>query len=142
LTELGYLEQGEGGDLAVTDNGRWLGRLYAEKDLVLAECLRRHLWAELDAAQLAGVVSTVVYSARTDAVSEPGRAGSGALGTAVQATVQVADELTEREREHGVAPVEPVDAGIVGAVHQWARGAALDTVLAGTELGAGDFVRW
>ncbi len=155
LLELGYLEYAEdeeitpagttpdpGANLVVTDNGRWLARLYAEKDLVLAECLRRGLWRGLDAAQLAAVVSTVVYSARTDAVSAPGGAGGGALGDAVRATIRVSDELGERESQHGVPANEPVDAGIVAAVHQWARGAALDTVLAGTELGAGDFVRW
>ncbi len=129
-------------DLAVTDNGRWLARLYAEKDLVLAECLRRGLWRGLDAAQLAAVVSTVVYSARTDAASSPRAAGGGALGEAVRATVRVSDEVTERESHYGVQLTEPVDAGIVPAVHQWARGAALDSVLEGTELGAGDFVRW
>ncbi len=159
LTQLGYLEQeGEATvdpltvaeedapvavpELLVTDNGRWLARLYAEKDLVLAECLRRGLWSGLDAAQLAAVVSTVVYSARTDAASAPSGAGGGALGEAVRATVRVSDELAELESQYGVQRNEPVDAGIVNAVHQWARGAALDTVLDGTELGAGDFVRW
>ena len=141
LARLGYLERDDEDGLLVTENGRWLARLYAEKDLVLAECLRRRLWQGLDPAQLAAVVSTVVYSARTDTVSAPG-AGGGALGEAVRATVRVSDELGELESEHGVPRAEPVDAGIVAAVHQWARGAALDTVLEGTELGAGDFVRW
>ena len=141
LTELGYLER-DGQDLAVTDNGRWLARLYAEKDLVLAECLRRGLWRELDAAELAAVVSMVVYSARTDALSAPRGAGRGNLGEAVRDTIRVSDELGEREGSHGVAAGEPVDAGIVNAVHQWALGGALDTVLEDTELSAGDFVRW
>ncbi|WP_152189620.1 DEAD/DEAH box helicase [Georgenia satyanarayanai] len=142
LTELGYLEPGADGGLAVTDNGRWLARLYAEKDLVLAECLRRGLWQGLDAAQLAAVVSTVVYSARNDALSAPTGAGGGALGDAVRQTVRVSDELAERESQHGVPSSEPVDAGIVSIVHAWAKGAPLDTVLDGTEIGAGDFVRW
>ncbi|WP_413450117.1 DEAD/DEAH box helicase [Georgenia phoenicis] len=142
LGELGYLEpDGEGG-LVVTDNGRWLARLYAEKDLVLAECLRRGVWAGLDAAQLAAVVSTVVYTARNDAASAPTGGGSGALGEAVRQTVRLSDELAERESQHGVPSSGPVDAGIVAVVHQWARGAALDSVLEGTEIGAGDFVRW
>ena len=132
----------DGEDLEVTENGRWLARLYAEKDLVLAECLRRGLWQDLDAAELAAVVSTVVYSARTDALSSPRGAGGGALGEAVRQTVRVSDELGERESTHGVPRAEAVDAGIVSAVHQWAAGAQLDTVLLGTELGAGDFVRW
>ncbi|HLS73167.1 MAG TPA: DEAD/DEAH box helicase, partial [Actinomycetaceae bacterium] len=36
LVDLEYLER-DGDDLEVTENGRWLARLYAEKDLVLAE---------------------------------------------------------------------------------------------------------
>ena len=36
LVDLGYLDR-DGEDLEVTENGRWLARLYAEKDLVLAE---------------------------------------------------------------------------------------------------------
>ncbi|PYG02291.1 ATP-dependent RNA helicase HelY [Georgenia satyanarayanai] len=142
LTELGYLEPDGAGGMVVTDNGRWLARLYAEKDLVLAECLRRGLWAGLDAAQLAAVVSTVVYSARNDALSAPTGAGGGALGDAVRQTVRVSDELAERESQHGVPSSEPVDAGIVSIVHAWAKGAPLDSVLDGTEIGAGDFVRW
>src|SRR5690606_36157209 len=46
LLQLGYLERTDEADddVVVTENGRWLARLYAEKDLVLAECLRRGLW--------------------------------------------------------------------------------------------------
>src|SRR5699024_7946891 len=59
LTELGYLT-GDGDQMQVTQQGEWLRRLYCEKDLVLAECLRQDAWAELDPAGLAAVVSIVV----------------------------------------------------------------------------------
>ena len=38
--------------------------------------------------------------------------------------------------------IQPLDAGLVEAVHRWAAGRSLDAVLKGSELSAGDFVRW
>ncbi|MFC4555116.1 DEAD/DEAH box helicase [Georgenia faecalis] len=131
--------------LAVTASGRWLARVYAEKDLVLAECLRRGAWRDLDPAGLAAVVSALVYSSRTEEDRGPGPLAGGAHGVLAQAvarTAAISAELTEREREHGISATEPVDPGIVGAVHRWASGASLRQVLAGSDLSAGDFVRW
>ncbi|MEE6296045.1 DEAD/DEAH box helicase [Georgenia wangjunii] len=131
--------------LEVTASGRWLARLYAEKDLVLAECLRRGSWRNLDPAGLAAVTSMVVYSSRNEEERGPGRLAGGphgVLSVAVSETSAVASELADREREHGIGPTDPVDPGIVGAVHRWASGAGLSDVLAGTDLSAGDFVRW
>ncbi|MEE6281046.1 DEAD/DEAH box helicase [Georgenia sp. MJ170] len=146
LVELGYLTASEAEDgsrgIDVTDDGHWLARLYAEKDLVLAESLRRGVWQHLDAGELAAVVSTIVYSARTDNAQGAGGRLTAGLAAAVADTVEISDELTERESAHGVPPTEPVDIGIVAAIHRWAGGAPLDEVLAGSDLGAGDFVRW
>lgn len=38
--------------------------------------------------------------------------------------------------------MEPVDLGLVAAVHTWAQGAPLADALLVADLGAGDFVRW
>ncbi|MPV36786.1 DEAD/DEAH box helicase, partial [Georgenia subflava] len=144
LNELGYLT-GEPGAAEVSEDGRWLARLYAEKDLLLAECLRSGAWDRLSAAELAAVVSTTVYQARSP---EPGTLGPlaggrhGQLGQALAATTSIGDDLAELERLHGVAPTEPVDLGLVSAVHLWAGGAPLADALRAADLGAGDFVRW
>src|SRR5699024_10272470 len=114
-------------------------------DLVLAECLRRGAWRNLDPAGLAAVTSMVVYSSRNEEERGPGRLAGGphgVLSVAVSETSAVAAELADREREHGIGPTDAVDPGIVGAVHRWASGAGLSDVLAGTDLSAGDFVRW
>ncbi|MFC7406708.1 DEAD/DEAH box helicase [Georgenia alba] len=145
LTRLGYLEEGDGDGLAVTESGTWLGRLYAEKDLLLAECLRSGVWDQLSAAELAAIVSTVVYEARTP---ESGGVGAlpggrhGMVGQALSATIGISRELADLEREHGVRVTAPVDPGLVSAVHAWAAGAPLGDALDEAELGAGDFVRW
>src|SRR5262249_59301884 len=55
----GYLEADP-----VPPDGRRLGDLYTELDLLAAECLRRDLWSGLDPAELAACVSALTFEAR------------------------------------------------------------------------------
>ncbi|MGV8966126.1 MAG: DEAD/DEAH box helicase [Cellulomonas sp.] len=153
LQRLGYLAvepdaAGRGAEhraVTVTADGQWLRRLYAENDLLVAECLRRGVWAELDAPALAAAVSTVVYSARRDdregAPRIPGGPGSK-LGLALEETAQIWAELEVLEGEHQIESTGPLDLGLVEVVHRWAAGRSLEAVLKSTDLAAGDFVRW
>ena len=59
LDELRYLD----GD-QVTQAGQRLTRLYAELDLLAAECLRRGLWDGLNPAELAACVSMLSFESR------------------------------------------------------------------------------
>ncbi|QDW63405.1 RNA helicase [Oerskovia sp. KBS0722] len=131
-------------DVRITDAGQWLRRLYAENDLLLAECLRRGVWDDLDPAGLAAVVSTLVFSARRDEAGEPYVPGGpqGRLARALDATVVVWSEVDDLEEAHHIDATGTLDLGIVAAVHRWASGRSLDAVLRGSELAAGDFVRW
>ncbi|MFE6970224.1 DEAD/DEAH box helicase [Isoptericola sp. NPDC057653] len=146
LARLGYLATGADGDgaLGVTEDGRWLGRLYAEDDLLLAECLRRGIWDELDAPGLAAAVSTVVYSGRREEAAEPYVPGGphGRLAQVLDATTRIWSEVTDLEAAHRLEATGPLDLGLVAPVHRWASGKNLDTVLRGTDVAAGDFVRW
>jgi ATP-dependent RNA helicase HelY len=136
LTDLGYLTEA-----GVSDPGRRLARIYAESDLVVAECLRRGLWDGLDAAGLAAVVSTLVYEPRRpDEV--PDRLAPGDVMAVVADTARVATDLADHEARHRLDTLRRPDPGLCWAVHSWASGAALGTVLAGADLTAGDFVRW
>lgn len=153
LTALGYLTaaaadedpQDVPGTVHVTSDGQWLRRLYAERDLVLAECLRTGAWDGLDAAQLAAVCTSVLYESRSDEVRDAPRLPGGpnaALARAVDATVRLSDSLALLERDNGIQPGAPLDLGLVAAMHEWARGGTLTAVLAACDLAAGDFVRW
>ncbi|MFD6175934.1 MULTISPECIES: DEAD/DEAH box helicase [unclassified Isoptericola] len=151
LARLGYLATPAGGAgsdgdgaLGVTEDGRWLGRLYAEDDLLLAECLRRGVWDELDAPGLAAAVSTVVYSGRREEAAEPYVPGGphGRLAQVLDATTRIWSEVTDLEAAHRLEATGPLDLGLVAPVHRWASGKNLDTVLRGTDVAAGDFVRW
>jgi len=147
LLELGYLAAAEDhgpGELRVTRDGRWLRRLYAENDLLLAECLRRHAWDDLDAAGLAAAVCAVVYDGRRDDGSEPYVPGGpdGRLARALDATTRIWSRLGDLEATHRIDATRRLDLGLVAAVHRWANGRRLDAVLQGSEIAAGDFVRW
>lgn len=145
LGKLAYLERDDSGQLVVTPAGQSLRRLYGENDLLLAECLRAGVWDKLDAPSLAAAVSTVVYSARRDErVEEPQVPGGphGVLGQALDETVRLWSLIDDLEAAHRIEATGSLDFGLVGAMHAWASGRGLDSVLRGTDLAAGDFVRW
>jgi ATP-dependent RNA helicase HelY len=137
LDELGYLQ----GD-AVTPEGRRLSVLYTELDLVAAESIRSGVWAGLAPAELASVVSALVFESRQadDGISP--RLPSGIIRDRLAQMVKLWASLEAQEREHRLeSPREP-DLGFVWATHRWGSGASLDTVLRESEMQAGDFVRW
>ena len=141
LGERGYLN-GE----QVTGDGRRLARLWGESDLLAAECLRHGVWDGLTPAELATVVSALVYESRRENGPVP-RVPAGAVSEALTATVRVWAELESDERRHKVDRTREPDLGFAWPVHRWARGESLAAVLTaaeqnGSELSAGDFVRW
>ncbi|HET9657679.1 MAG TPA: DEAD/DEAH box helicase, partial [Kineosporiaceae bacterium] len=126
----------------VTADGQRLRRIYGESDLLVAECLREGVWDGLDAAGLAACVSTLVYQSRTDEGSIAPRVPGGPTRAALERMVRIWSELDDAERRHRLDHTPEPDLGITWAVHQWASGQPLETVLRGSDLAAGDFVRW
>jgi len=144
LTVTGHLEVADG-RTRVTEAGQALRRIYAESDLLVAECLRAGAWDGLDAPALAAVVSAVVYESRRDEPAVPPHVPGGPggrIGRALDATQRVWSRLEDLESARGIPTTRPPDAGLVQPVHTWASGRGLGAVLQGTELAAGDFVRW
>ncbi|MDR7167095.1 ATP-dependent RNA helicase HelY [Nocardia kruczakiae] len=142
LSERGYVDGGE-----VTADGRRLARIYTEADLVVAECLRQGLWRGLGAAELAGVVSVLVFESRQEG-GYLGPAGpTEPVRRAVGATIGVWSQLRTDEARHKLPPTREPDLGFVTGIYKWARGDGLaESLLAsgdqGSALSAGDFVRW
>jgi ATP-dependent RNA helicase HelY len=142
LDQRGYLA----GDEA-TPAGRRLARIWSESDLVVTECLRDGVWEALDPAELAAVVSTLVYEARRD---EPAadRMPSPAVRDALADTLRVWGDVTEDEAELGLPASREPELGFIWPVYRWARRESLGRALGGSgdaisaELSAGDFVRW
>ncbi|MEU4341044.1 RNA helicase [Nocardia sp. NPDC023852] len=142
LEERGFVHESE-----VTADGRRLTRIYAESDLLVAECLRQGLWRGLGPAELAGVVSILVYESRQESGYLAAGGPTAAIRRAVGATIGVWTELRSDEARHKLPPTREPDLGFVTGVYKWARGDGLaDSLLAsgdqGAPLSAGDFVRW
>ncbi|SEO85568.1 DEAD/DEAH box helicase [Trujillonella endophytica] len=130
----------------VTDEGRRLGRIWSEADLLVAECLRSGAWRGLTPAELAAVVSTVVFEARRETPGQPA-VPAGKVSGAIAEMRRIRSRLLEVEVSAGVPPTRDLDLGFAWAAYRWADGQDLDRVLAGaeqagTELSGGDFVRW
>jgi ATP-dependent RNA helicase HelY len=151
LTQRGFIE-GRDGDPRVTDDGRLLARIYSESDLLVAECLRTGAWSGLKPAELAAVVSAVLYETRGGEV--PGAAFAADAPThqvrqALQQTSRLSMALRADEQTHRIAPGREPDDGFVNVIYRWARTGDLAAALAvadpagtGSPLLAGDFVRW
>src|SRR5690242_19762792 len=137
LESLGYLA----GD-TVTPDGRQLGRLYTELDLLAAECLRRGLWDGLSAAELAACVSALSFESRQADDVQPPRLPKGRLPEALAATIRTWGELDQLEKDNELSFLREPDLGFAWAAYRWARGARLESVLAESpDLTPGDFVR-
>jgi ATP-dependent RNA helicase HelY len=150
LTERGFIDERDG-DLAVTDDGRVLARIYSEADLLVAECLRQDAWTGLQPAELAAVVSSVLYESRGDTPAPtPGvDVATVPLRRALAQTRRLWTDIRADEQRHRLPPSREPDPGFVIAVHRWATTGDLASALAasdaagnGTPLSAGDFVRW
>ncbi len=126
----------------MTAQGRRLKRIYAEADLLVAECLREGVWAGLDGPALAACASAIVYQSRRDDGGLSPRLPPGAARRALDDTVKIWSALEDAEHDHALEVTPEPDLGLAWAVHRWAGGARLESVLQDADLAAGDFVRW
>jgi ATP-dependent RNA helicase HelY len=142
LSQLGYLSTNSGGDLTLNSHGRMLRRIYGERDLLVAESLRRGFWDHLDPASLAAMATTMVYEPRR----EEGQLGDrhlprGRFRDAFDLTGTLWSELDDLERLNRLPGSQPLSAGLALAMYRWASGTSLDAVLREADMAAGDFVR-
>ena len=140
LSDLGYLRSSDTGALRPTEDGLMLARLYAETDLVLAQCLRKGVFDGLGTADLAAVASAFVFETRSKEVP-PVRYPSRATRDALEVVVGIWGDVVAREEGAGLATTRLPDPGFAEVVWHWASGADLDEALAESEMTGGDFVR-
>ncbi|HEY2959016.1 MAG TPA: DEAD/DEAH box helicase [Actinomycetota bacterium] len=137
LGRLGYVD-----GFALTAKGETLRRVYSEADLVVVEAIHRGVWKGLDPAELAAVVSSLVYEARG---GEDPQAPTELPGERVRPALAALEELWREVHAHEDAEAldltRGLDPGFADAAWRWASGQPLERVLADDELTAGDFVR-
>lgn len=142
LLELGYLTKDDG-ETALTVHGRTLKRIYGELDLLVAECLRRNVWKDLDAAGLAAMACALVFEPRRDeGLANERTLPRGAFRPALERTIELWSRLDDLEQDNRLPGSEPPSTAISLAMWMWSRGQSLDAVLTEADMAAGDFVRW
>ena len=141
LTERGFIDS-DGGDPKVTDDGRLLARIYSESDLLVAECLRSGAWNGLEPAELAAVLSAVLYESRGDAPGAPQGVDvpTGKLRRALNQTRRLWTDLRADEQRHRITASREPDDGFVAAIYRWATTGDLTAALAASDA-AGPVLR-
>jgi ATP-dependent RNA helicase HelY len=144
LVDLDYLARDpQGTELALTPKGETLGRIYGERDLLVAESLRRGLWDSLDAPALAAMACAIVFEPRRDeGLVNERYLPRGPFLEALHETQALWSDLEDLESHHKLPGTAPLATGLCLAMHKWAKGARLDDVLFDADMPAGDFVRW
>jgi ATP-dependent RNA helicase HelY len=141
LEERGYLS---GDD--TTAAGHVLSRIWSDSDLVVAECVQAGAWEGLAPAELAAVVSSLVYEPRRDERMIE-RMPTASLRDALDETVRIWGAIADDEAARGLARSPEPQSGFVWPAFRWVKHESLDRVLAataesGSAMSAGDFVRW
>ena len=135
LTHLGYIE-GE----KPLEQGKILAKIFAESDLLLTESIRRGVFEGLSPTELLSVASAMIYQGRSSEPYSPKMPNEN-VTQALVAVSRIWIELEAIENEFDVKTQREPDFGFCYASFRWANGHSLSSVLKGTEMTVGDFVR-
>ncbi|MGY4542661.1 ATP-dependent RNA helicase HelY [Arthrobacter sp. UYNi723] len=142
LSAYGYLEAGADGRLAISPDGQRLRRIYGEKDLLISQALRLGALNDLDAVEVAALASVLVYQAKREDRGLRPRMPSVSLESSVDVVIREWSALEDVEEANKLPLTAEPELGLVWPMYKWAKGRHLQEVLNGTDLAAGDFVRW
>ncbi|MBE4720198.1 RNA helicase [Pseudarthrobacter sp. AB1] len=142
LSAYGYLEAGADGRLAISPDGQRLRRIYGEKDLLISQALRLGALNDLDAVEVAALASVLVYQAKREDRGLRPRMPSISLESSVDVVIREWSALEDVEEANKLPLTAEPELGLVWPMYKWAKGKHLQEVLNGTDLAAGDFVRW
>lgn len=142
LESYGYIESQTEGPTTISADGQRLRRIYGEKDLLISQSIRHGAISDLDAAEMAALASTLVFQAKREDRGLRPRMPSISLETAVDIVVREWSILEDVEERNKLPLTGEPELGLVWPIFKWARGRHLQDVLSGTDLAAGDFVRW
>lgn len=142
LTAYGYLQTSDAGHVTISADGQRLRRIYGEKDLLISQSIRQGAIKDLDAAELAALASTMVFQAKRDDRGLRPKMPSVSLETSVDIVVREWSALEDIEDKNRLPLTGEPELGLVWPIFKWAKGRHLQEVLSGTDLAAGDFVRW
>jgi len=123
-----------------TTQGKILTKIYAESDLLLTESIRRGLLDELNATELLSVVSCMIFESRSQENLAP-KLPSQKVTSTLTEIISLWAALEKIENDFGVKTQREPDAGFCFISYKWASGNSLNSVLKGSDMSVGDFVR-
>jgi ATP-dependent RNA helicase HelY len=123
-----------------TVQGKILTKIYAESDLLLTESIRRGLLDDLNATELLSVVSCMIFESRSQENLAP-KLPSQKVTSTLTEIISLWAALEKVENDFGVKTQREPDAGFCFISYKWASGNSLNSVLKGSDMSVGDFVR-
>ena len=138
LEAFGYADV-TGWDL--TPDGEMLARIFHESDLFVAEVIKAGLLDGLGAADLASLVSTLVYEHRSPEPPPRPWFSSDEIRGRWERIAAISEDLSAHERAASVNEHRGPDPTFAAIAYAWVAGEGFAEVVDADELTGGDFVR-
>jgi ATP-dependent RNA helicase HelY len=138
LTTYGHLDRAS---WTLTEAGELLARTFHESDLLVAEIVRSGVLDGLGAADLAALVSTVVYEHRSSDAPPAPWFSSNEVRQRWRTLAAISEDLQATERSVGLGEHRAPDPTFAANAHAWVAGERFAEVVGDDELTGGDFVR-
>lgn len=138
LANYGYVELDS---WALTDAGEMLARTFHESDLLVTEIIRAGLLDGLNAADLASLVSCLVYEHRSPDDPPAPWFSSNDIRHRFRRIAVLSEKLSAQEREAGLSVHRGPDPTFSAIAYAWVAGEGFADVVGDEELTGGDFVR-
>jgi len=133
LDKFGYINND-----AIAQSGKMLAKIYGETDLLIAESIQAGVFNQLSATDLVAVISSCIYESRNE---EAAKVPRGEVQNALAVISKIYGKIHEAESDLNLEPLRAPDFGFCWASHKWASGHSLTSILKGSDLTVGDFVR-
>ena len=133
LDKFGYINND-----AIAQSGKMLAKIYGETDLLIAESIQAGVFNQLSPADLVAVISSCIYESRSE---EAAKVPRGEVQNALAIISKIYGKIHEAESDLNLEPMRAPDFGFCWASHKWASGHSLTSILKGSDLTVGDFVR-
>jgi ATP-dependent RNA helicase HelY len=133
LDKFGYIDND-----VITKSGKLLAKIYGETDLLISESIQAGVFNTLAPADLVSVISACIYESRND---EAAKVPRGDVQLALAIVSKIYAKIHDAESDMNLEPMRAPDLGFCWASHKWASGHSLTSILKGSELTVGDFVR-
>ena len=135
LEELAYVRGFE-----ILPKGLTLARIYGEGDVLVAEALADGVLEGLEPAEVAAVISTIVFESR-ERIPRSGEMPTPAAAERYRRLQRTWRGVRAAEDRHQVQLCRELEDGFAGSLYRWAQGEPLEDVLRESDMSPGDFVR-